>query len=106
MAHRQTISDLAYHLWNARGRPEGSSEVDWREAERQVTGRLTETTAELPVNGAAPHGQAHASSEAPAAQDAPPAALPDDPARGNEPAGDPPSNAKAKSAGAGKKRKR
>jgi len=39
MAHEKTISDLAYELWQARGCPEGSAEVDWIEAERQVKGR-------------------------------------------------------------------
>jgi hypothetical protein len=34
--HEQTIADLAYALWQARGCPEGSSEIDWIEAERQV----------------------------------------------------------------------
>jgi len=39
MSTEKTISDLAYHLWQARGCPTGSSEVDWAEAERQVKGR-------------------------------------------------------------------
>jgi Protein of unknown function (DUF2934) len=33
---QQTISDLAYALWQARGSPEGSADIDWTEAERQV----------------------------------------------------------------------
>jgi hypothetical protein len=41
MATEQTIANLAYHLWKARGCPEGSAEMDWLEAERQVTGRLS-----------------------------------------------------------------
>jgi hypothetical protein len=38
MTHEKTISDLAFHLWHARGCPEGSADVDWAEAERQVRG--------------------------------------------------------------------
>jgi Protein of unknown function (DUF2934) len=30
------IAALAYSLWEKRGRPEGSAEVDWIEAERTV----------------------------------------------------------------------
>jgi hypothetical protein len=30
------IETLAYQLWQARGCPEGSPEVDWREAEEQL----------------------------------------------------------------------
>ncbi|MDB6085742.1 MAG: hypothetical protein JWN43_3623 [Gammaproteobacteria bacterium] len=36
MSHEQRVSDLAYRLWQARGCPEGSPEVDWAEAERQI----------------------------------------------------------------------
>ena len=36
MSSRQSIAELAYHLWNARGRPRGSVEEDWLEAERQL----------------------------------------------------------------------
>jgi hypothetical protein len=30
------IQVLAYRIWEARGRPEGSADQDWREAERQL----------------------------------------------------------------------
>jgi len=40
VSSRKTISDLAYQLWHARGCPEGSSEVDWEAAERQVNGTV------------------------------------------------------------------
>lgn len=33
--HR-SIGELAYHLWQARGCPEGSAEQDWLDAERQL----------------------------------------------------------------------
>jgi Protein of unknown function (DUF2934) len=52
MSQRQTISDLAYHLWVARGRPEGSSHVDWLEAERQVTGGASTAPASSPNRAA------------------------------------------------------
>jgi len=37
--HREqpTIRELAYQLWEARGRPNGSPERDWLDAERQLT---------------------------------------------------------------------
>jgi hypothetical protein len=31
-----SIAELAYQLWVRRGCPEGSEELDWREAERQL----------------------------------------------------------------------
>jgi hypothetical protein len=34
---KQSIAELAFQLWNARGRPHGSEEEDWLEAERQLT---------------------------------------------------------------------
>jgi len=34
----KSIAELAYQLWDARGRPQGTAEVDWREAERQLSG--------------------------------------------------------------------
>jgi hypothetical protein len=37
MKTNQTIAERAYELWNARGRPHGSPEEDWREAERQLS---------------------------------------------------------------------
>jgi hypothetical protein len=40
--HRQ-VSDLAYHLWEARGRPFGSAEVDWFLAENLVNDYLRES---------------------------------------------------------------
>ena len=33
---RENIARLAYALWQQRGCPEGSSETDWTEAERQL----------------------------------------------------------------------
>jgi hypothetical protein len=39
MGREQTIADLAYGLWQARGSPHGSAEIDWAEAERQVLGK-------------------------------------------------------------------
>jgi hypothetical protein len=32
----RAIRDLAYRLWEARGRPHGSADDDWLEAERQI----------------------------------------------------------------------
>lgn len=36
MTSRESIAELAYHLWVARGRPHGSHDQDWLEAERQL----------------------------------------------------------------------
>src|SRR5690348_16518865 len=36
-APQKQVSDLAYRLWEARGRPGGSPEVDWFLAEQLVT---------------------------------------------------------------------
>jgi Protein of unknown function (DUF2934) len=33
---QESIRQMAYALWERRGRPEGSPEKDWREAEEQV----------------------------------------------------------------------
>lgn len=37
MKTKKSIAELAYHLWSARGRPHGSEEEDWLEAERRLT---------------------------------------------------------------------
>jgi len=39
----KSIAELAYELWEARGRPQGSSELDWTEAERLAARGPTET---------------------------------------------------------------
>jgi hypothetical protein len=39
MKSKQSIAELAYKLWIARGRPHGSEEEDWLEAERQLSAR-------------------------------------------------------------------
>jgi hypothetical protein len=36
MSSSQSIAERAYQLWQARGRPHGSEEEDWLEAERQL----------------------------------------------------------------------
>jgi hypothetical protein len=33
---QESIKEIAYGLWEKRGRPEGTAEEDWREAEQQV----------------------------------------------------------------------
>jgi hypothetical protein len=37
VSSQHLIAERAYHLWNARGRPHGSKEEDWLEAERQLS---------------------------------------------------------------------
>jgi hypothetical protein len=47
VSSRQSIAELAYHLWNARGRPRGSVEEDWLEAERQLEAQEGDRDGEL-----------------------------------------------------------
>jgi hypothetical protein len=42
-----TVRELAYRLWEQRGRPEGGAEEDWFEAERQLSGQLRRTDAQV-----------------------------------------------------------
>jgi hypothetical protein len=37
-AQMKKIAEMAYHLWEKRGRPHGNDMKDWLEAERIVTG--------------------------------------------------------------------
>ena len=34
-----SIAELAYRLWQERGAPDGSPEIDWQDAERQIRDR-------------------------------------------------------------------
>ena len=43
--HSTDIAALAYQLWQARGCPEGSPEIDWLEAEKQLRGHPDEAVA-------------------------------------------------------------
>ena len=38
-AARVDVAELAYELWQERGRPNGSAETDWLEAEQRVRER-------------------------------------------------------------------
>jgi hypothetical protein len=42
-----TVRELAYRLWEQRGRPEGGAEEDWLEAERQLSGDVRRTDAQV-----------------------------------------------------------
>ena len=46
----QTISDLAFQLWHVRGCPVGSPDIDWLEAERQVTGNASKESSEVALH--------------------------------------------------------
>jgi hypothetical protein len=48
MSSQKKIAELAYQLWHARGRPHGSEEEDWLEAERQLAAQ--ESPQESPKN--------------------------------------------------------
>ena len=86
----KSIAELAYQLWEARGRPHGTAEVDWHDAERQLSGdspgailRAAGAKVEESVEGTMP------------ASDPPSSHIPDNP----------PSNADAKWEAAGIERK-
>jgi Protein of unknown function (DUF2934) len=38
---RQLTASLAYQLWEQRGRPDGTPETDWQEAERLISSELS-----------------------------------------------------------------
>ena len=72
MTNERTITDLAYALWEARGSPHGSAEVDWTEAERQVL-------ASRKGQARAPDAQDESLEETFPASDPPASKLPDRP---------------------------
>jgi hypothetical protein len=45
---RQLTATLAYQLWEQRGRPHGTPETDWQEAERRISSELN---SDLPLIG-------------------------------------------------------
>jgi DUF2934 family protein len=55
-----SIAELAYQLWVRRGSPEGSDELDWLEAERQLAGAGSSAPA---ASEAGPNGEADSSPE-------------------------------------------
>jgi hypothetical protein len=65
----QAIRDLAYRLWNARGRPANSANEDWLEAERQLQGKQRSMTQKVD----------EAAKESFPASDPPASGLPDQP---------------------------
>lgn len=66
--HR-TIGELAYHLWQARGCPEGTAEKDWLDAEKQLRAQRANDTTDRSLQDTFP------ASDPPASQrpDEPPA---------------------------------
>ena len=45
LSHEE-VAHLAYELWQARGCPEGSSEIDWLHAEQELRSRIIEKNSE------------------------------------------------------------
>jgi hypothetical protein len=45
------VKSLAHQLWIARGKPEGSPEIDWREAERLLDAGASNDNAESAIVG-------------------------------------------------------
>jgi hypothetical protein len=85
----EAIRERAYQLWEARGRRDGHADEDWIEAECQV---LASQTAQSPT---ASRAIDEASKESFPASDPPGSQLPDEP----------PANAQAKWAAAGKRQR-
>jgi hypothetical protein len=48
-SQRGLIAARAYELWRLRGNPEGSPEVDWYQAEKEILGRVNDAPSELKV---------------------------------------------------------
>lgn len=42
--NQQDVAELAYELWQARGCPDGSPEVDWFRAEQELQSREMKTS--------------------------------------------------------------
>jgi Protein of unknown function (DUF2934) len=42
---------LAYQLWEQRGRPDGTADADWQEAERLISSELSSLSSGLPSIG-------------------------------------------------------
>jgi hypothetical protein len=53
MRANKSIAELAYQLWDARGRPHGSEEEDWLEAEQQLARAKELDAADLKREGGA-----------------------------------------------------
>ena len=64
---RRAVSKLAYLLWQRRGSPHGSAELDWSEAERQLAAQNQEATLDEALDESFP------------ASDPPAISLPDEP---------------------------
>jgi hypothetical protein len=74
---KQSIAELAYELWRARGCPHGSSEQDWLEAERLQAKRLA--AGAQPAMPSTSEHEDEASIESFPASDPPASRIPDDP---------------------------
>jgi Protein of unknown function (DUF2934) len=57
MSTYQEIAELAYRLWDAHGRPEGTQDQDWLAAERQLAISNTPREDERSNNSTSPVSQ-------------------------------------------------
>jgi len=48
MSREQVVRDVAYAIWEAKGRPDGRDAEHWYEAEAQVAGSLAGTAKQKP----------------------------------------------------------
>jgi Protein of unknown function (DUF2934) len=60
----RSIGELAYHIWRARGCPEGTAEQDWLEAERQMAA-MPPNTQPGSTRQSSPAGQSKPTAESP-----------------------------------------
>lgn len=81
MKHDQkSIRALAYRLWEARGRPAGSAQEDWLEAERQIADSSASSPATASASAPPPRSELdQALKDTFPASDPPASRLPDNP---------------------------
>jgi hypothetical protein len=87
--HR-SIGELAYHLWQARGCPEGNAERDWLDAEKQLKG------AQRPIEPRTTESRASDSTSSNAIDSSLKATFPASDPPASQRADEPPANADAK----------
>ena len=66
----RSVADIAYELWESRGKPHGSAEQDWFEAERRARESASETEAGLESFPASDPPASHAPDNPPSNADA------------------------------------
>jgi hypothetical protein len=100
-SHTRSIAEIAYELWESRGRPHGSAEEDWAEAERLAS----QSSSSQPPESHSPASQSSSSQLSAAVEESLMESFPASDAPASHGADTPPRNADAKwAAAAGAKR--